>query len=159
MKVFYPVCSPTDPFATFFSCTVCSHTKPKNSFFTLIFGVCLTLFCSVEISWIWLRGQLGKKILAKFYHTQWQIWMSSEGSGMLCWALPGSHTVFNGSCMSSLHLLGAKVGNNWAYSGLVWGTCEGTSVQVLPNHLHGPAGLAAAAWKMNPWALWYTKYS
>lgn len=117
MKVFYPVCSPTDPFATFFSCTVCSHTKPKNSSFTLIFGVCLTLFCSVAISWFCLRGSFGKKNLARFYHTHDKYEWAQKCQH--CWALPWSHTVFNGSCMSSLHLLGARLGNNCAYSGLV----------------------------------------
>lgn len=103
-----------------------------------------------KISWFCLRGLLSKKNLAKFYHTQWQTWMSLEVSGMLGFTHTSDPTRFlMGSCMSSLHLLGAWLENNRAHSGLTRGPAKGPQCSCSQIIIVVLLGWQLQAWKMN----------
>lgn len=138
-----------------FSCTVCSHTKPKNSSFTLIFGICLTLSCSVEEDFLILLKRIAQqekpsKVLP-YTVTNMNELGSVRDAGL--YSHPWSHTVFNGK----LHVIsapaGSVVGEQRGTLRTNEGTCEGTSVQLLTNHHHGPSGMAAASLENEPFEL------
>lgn len=160
MKVFYPVCSPTDPFATFFhALSALIPNERIHPSFWYLGSAWPSLALWKKASWFSLRGSLGKKNLAKFYRAQWQTWMSSEVSEVLGFIHSPDPTQFlMGSCMSALHLLGARLGNTWAYSGLVGEPAKGPQCRCSQITIVVFLGWQLQSWKMNLWALWYTKY-
>lgn len=149
---YFILCVPLLTPCHLFSCTVCSHTKPKNSSFTLIFGICLTLSCSVEEDFLILLKRIVQqekpsKVLP-YTVTNMNELGSVRDAGL--YSHPWSHTVFNGK----LHVIsapaGSVVGEQRGTLRTNEGTCKGTSVQLLTNHHRGPSGMAAASLENEP---------
>lgn len=161
MKVFYPVCSPADPFATFFHALSALIPNQRIHPSLWYFGSAWpSLALWKKISWFCLRGSLSKKNLAKFKHTQWQTWMSSEVSGRLGFTHSLDPTQFlMGSCVSSLHLLGARLGSNWAYWGLMREPAKGPQCRCSQITIVVLLGWQLQVWKMNLPGLCYMNYS
>lgn len=120
MKVFYPVCSPTDPLSPFFLHCLLSYQTKEFVLHSDIQGLLdLLLLCRSRFLDFAYEDHSVRKAWQSFTicgnkHERPQE-LSVRDAGL--YSHPWSHTVFNGESLS-LHPLGGRLGNHWEHLGL-----------------------------------------